>query len=391
MSPTNPTYAETFADEVTELFHPDMNFPDIVKAIKALLALHESAKGSPPSSPLRWFEHVARCDEALWTDRPTQLEKDEALRVGAGWTGGVKLKTLFLMFPGMEMPAVLDEIQRLQRSDRNVTRLGQEHVLIKWDEYRDRALQQPTLVDALAMVSVWDTENAVHQAMRNAPEEKRILPHGALWETHSASYIGEVLDRWKGPLLATQPTPVAHKLWDLLDDIDSASDAIKPRDLDGYRRFYSRALDTAKKRHTLLVSNGYALTEPAAPPREPLAILLDCPVCHARHIDVGKFATKPHTTHACQACGHVWKPSKEPTVGVQFLPGYQNELTGKALVGKRVRVLTPLDPNLGYVPLGATHLVTKFDGPYGDVNQERYEVLMGTYALSLRREDFEAL
>ena len=56
----------------------------------------------------------------------------------------------------------------------------------------------------------------------------------------------------------------------------------------------------------------------------PIPMLLWCPVCHARHIDEGEFATKSHTTHACQGCGMVWKPALVPTCGVQFLPGYKN-------------------------------------------------------------------
>lgn len=60
----------------------------------------------------------------------------------------------------------------------------------------------------------------------------------------------------------------------------------------------------------------------------PLAIpmILHCPMpsCGARHIDEGEFATKIHHTHACQTCGHVWRPALVATVGVQFLPGYKN-------------------------------------------------------------------
>ena len=53
-------------------------------------------------------------------------------------------------------------------------------------------------------------------------------------------------------------------------------------------------------------------------------MLLWCPCCHARHIDEGQFALKPHHTHACQTCGHVWRPALVYTVGVQFLPGFKN-------------------------------------------------------------------
>jgi rubredoxin len=55
-----------------------------------------------------------------------------------------------------------------------------------------------------------------------------------------------------------------------------------------------------------------------------LPLILHCPLCHARHIDEGEFATKAHHTHACQSCGHVWRPAIAATVGVQFLPGFKN-------------------------------------------------------------------
>ncbi len=57
-------------------------------------------------------------------------------------------------------------------------------------------------------------------------------------------------------------------------------------------------------------------------------MLLHCPMCGARHIDAGEFATKVHHTHACQSCGHVWRPAIVATVGVQFLPGFKNESEG---------------------------------------------------------------
>jgi len=58
---------------------------------------------------------------------------------------------------------------------------------------------------------------------------------------------------------------------------------------------------------------------------KPIPMLLWCPMCHARHIDEGEFATKPHHTHACQNCGLTWRPAVVATVGVQFLPGFKNE------------------------------------------------------------------
>jgi hypothetical protein len=59
----------------------------------------------------------------------------------------------------------------------------------------------------------------------------------------------------------------------------------------------------------------------------PIPMLLHCPICAFKHVDEGEFAEKPHTTHACQHCGHVWRPAIQPTVGVQFLPGFKNEST----------------------------------------------------------------
>lgn len=53
-------------------------------------------------------------------------------------------------------------------------------------------------------------------------------------------------------------------------------------------------------------------------------MLLWCPGCNARHIDVGEFAEKWHHTHACQSCGMVWRPAIVCTYGVQFLPGFKS-------------------------------------------------------------------
>ena len=58
---------------------------------------------------------------------------------------------------------------------------------------------------------------------------------------------------------------------------------------------------------------------------EPIAMRLHCPDCGELHVDEGAFATKPHHTHACQHCGAVWRPAVVHTVGVRFLPGFQNE------------------------------------------------------------------
>jgi hypothetical protein len=62
----------------------------------------------------------------------------------------------------------------------------------------------------------------------------------------------------------------------------------------------------------------------AEPASEPIPMLLWCPSCGERHIDVGEFATKVHHTHACQHCGMVWRPAVVATFGVQWLPGFKN-------------------------------------------------------------------
>ncbi len=54
----------------------------------------------------------------------------------------------------------------------------------------------------------------------------------------------------------------------------------------------------------------------------PIPMIMHCPMCHERHIDADEF--KAHHTHACQSCGHCWRPSRVQTKGVQFLPGYKD-------------------------------------------------------------------
>ena len=56
----------------------------------------------------------------------------------------------------------------------------------------------------------------------------------------------------------------------------------------------------------------------------PVPLLLWCPECKTRHVDIGEFATRRHHSHACQKCGLVWRPSVQATIGVLFLPGFKN-------------------------------------------------------------------
>ena len=49
------------------------------------------------------------------------------------------------------------------------------------------------------------------------------------------------------------------RLWGMLDDIDTLSDAIKPTNLKEYKEFFRAAIDFANKRHLILKSDGYNL------------------------------------------------------------------------------------------------------------------------------------
>lgn len=75
-------------------------------------------------------------------------------------------------------------------------------------------------------------------------------------------------------------------------------------------------------------------------PAPAIELLLTCPICKARHIDVGEFRTKLHHTHSCQKCGHTWRPAIENTVGVRFLRGFRNGF----VEGDEVVFLVAFDP-----------------------------------------------
>lgn len=94
--------------------------------------------------------------------------------------------------------------------------------------------------------------------------------------------------------------------------------------LDGLRRVTGLSLDAIVYGEPEPLASPPAAPAPADP--APIPMLLWCPACHARHVDKGRFATKPHRDHSCQACGLTWRPALVPTVGVQFLPGYKDEI-----------------------------------------------------------------
>lgn len=81
----------------------------------------------------------------------------------------------------------------------------------------------------------------------------------------------------------------------------------------------------ATKRFQACFNEIHRLTALLEEALKPIQMVITCPMCKARHIDEGEFATKPHHTHACQSCGMPWRPAIQATVGVQFLPGFKNE------------------------------------------------------------------
>lgn len=63
---------------------------------------------------------------------------------------------------------------------------------------------------------------------------------------------------------------------------------------------------------------------------KPVHVRMPCPICRTLHVDGlaedgTDWSKKPHHTHACQECGHVWRPAIVNTIGVRFLPGFKNE------------------------------------------------------------------
>lgn len=57
----------------------------------------------------------------------------------------------------------------------------------------------------------------------------------------------------------------------------------------------------------------------------PVPARLECPKCKVPHLDEGVWATKPHKTHLCLDCGHLWRPANFPTVGVAHTQGTNDD------------------------------------------------------------------
>jgi hypothetical protein len=110
----------------------------------------------------------------------------------------------------------------------------------------------------------------------------------------------------------------------LLDALDPMEEELRRNTGRGSREVRADAFGDLE----LLLTTAVALRrERDRPVQAPIPMIIHCPDCSHRHVDKGEFATKPHHTHACQACGMVWRPSVVPTVGVRFLPGFKDEET----------------------------------------------------------------
>ncbi len=51
----------------------------------------------------------------------------------------------------------------------------------------------------------------------------------------------------------------------------------------------------------------------------PIDMVLHCPSCWIQHIDAPEppdWDNRPHRSHRCGFCGHIWRPADVPTNGV---------------------------------------------------------------------------
>lgn len=66
--------------------------------------------------------------------------------------------------------------------------------------------------------------------------------------------------------------PISNILWKILDDIDTASDIIKPTTEVGYKKFYEYVMKQAAERFKYLTSDGYGPLERMMTPEPDLTI-----------------------------------------------------------------------------------------------------------------------
>lgn len=144
----------------------------------------------------------------------------------------------------------------------------------------------------------------------------------------------EVLDIIDEFVRRTRPTELEGEVAQLRAELAAAQSAAT--DVQHYRTLWEdcrRALEKLVNDRDQLLTELEQLRERTAP----VPMLLWCPGCGHRHIDEGEFASKSHHTHACQHCGHVWRPAVPATVGVRFLPGFKNGTGDSALTRDSVK------------------------------------------------------
>lgn len=66
---------------------------------------------------------------------------------------------------------------------------------------------------------------------------------------------------------------------------------------------------------------GHDWRVPILRPTAPVQMILHCPACALQHIDAPDertpgWANRPHKSHLCHGCGHIWRPSDVATDGV---------------------------------------------------------------------------
>lgn len=113
--------------------------------------------------------------------------------------------------------------------------------------------------------SVVDTEGV----LEIEKEFVRMWDNGEfMWNYHKGDEIGsKEINPWRIWTTFIKPTLTAErakaeKLWDLLDEIDTLPDALHPNTIEAHERCWKLMVETAKKRHKILSTDGYTLTPP---------------------------------------------------------------------------------------------------------------------------------
>ena len=98
--------------------------------------------------------------------------------------------------------------------------------------------------------------------------------------------------------------------------------------LPNFRVGHAPAVGSNIEELIFLTTNVYSNAYPAGSPQQiVIPVILHCPHCKKQHVDEGRWATRPHRTHACvddatePGCRKAFTPSAHRTVGVASLTG----------------------------------------------------------------------